>query len=224
MNILALDTSASWGSVAFGKGQEIVYLSYLDLRVTHSERLMQQIDNCLKIVGVPLEKIDLIAFSNGPGSFTGLRIGLATLKGLSLAKRIPLCPFNTLKVLAANFAGLGIDIMPCIDAKMNEVYAAVYDTDLNEKQPPLSTTLLQMLEQIAEPVIMVGNVANKYRDLITSSGKNIKLVELHQNIPMASAMISLIYRENINISYDASSIAALEPYYLRKSQAEINFG
>jgi tRNA threonylcarbamoyl adenosine modification protein YeaZ len=175
-------------------------------------------------VDISLEKIDLIAFSNGPGSFTGLRIGLAALKGLSLAKKIPLCPFNTLKVLAANFAGLGVDIMPCIDAKMNEVYAAVYDTNLNEKQPPLNTALPQMLERIAEPVIMVGNIANKYRDLISASDKDIKLVELHQNIPMASAMISLVYRENIRIGYDASSIAALEPYYLRKSQAEINFG
>ena len=224
LNILAIDTSANWGSVALGKGKDIVYLSYLDLRVTHSERLMLQIDSCLKTTGVKLEEIDLITISNGPGSFTGLRIGLATAKGLCLAQKIPLLPFNSLKILAANLMGLGLNILPMVDAKMNEVYAALYDSNLNELIPPTNSTVEEFLNGIDQPAIIVGDMASKGEERILALGKDFKLANSHQNFPLASSMIGLANKISDYPQYNTKQISELEPYYLRKSQAEVNFG
>ena len=86
---------------------------------------MTQIDFGLRQSGITLEELDLITLTNGPGSFTGIRIGLATAKGLSFGRKIPLLPFNTLEILAFNVWGSCLPILPFIDAKMDEVYAAL---------------------------------------------------------------------------------------------------
>ena len=221
MNILALDTTSSWGSVALSKEGKIVFLSYLDIRVTHSERIMQQIDHGLKQSELGIDDIDLIALSNGPGSFTGVRIGLATAKGICLAKKLPLYPVNTLKLLAYNAYGCQINILPFIDARMDEVYAALYNKDLQEIIAPKSIKPIEFLDSIKEKTLILGDGIYKHKELINSMKDLLVAGQLHQNYPVAAALISIVSQEKKIPEYDLKKIAELEPYYLRKSQAEL---
>ncbi len=223
MDILALDTTSSWGSVALSKNEKIVYLSYLDIRVTHSERLMEQIDYGLKQSGMSLDDIELIAISNGPGSFTGVRIGLATAKGICMAREIPLYPVNTLKLLAYNVYGSQLNILPFIDARMDEVYAALYDSNFNEIISPRSSDPAEFLEAVTSKTIIIGDAVEKYDDAIKKCGKDLLTGLPHQNYPLATTLISIIGAEGVKPQYRFDEIAVLEPYYLRRSQAELKY-
>jgi len=223
LDILALDTTSSWGSVALSKNEKIVYLSYLDIRVTHSERLMEQIDYGLKQSGMSLDDIELIAISNGPGSFTGVRIGLATAKGICMAREIPLYPVNTLKLLAYNVYGSQLNILPFIDARMDEVYAALYDSNFNEIISPRSSDPAEFLEAVTGKTIIIGDAVEKYDDAIKKCGKDLLTGLPHQNYPLATTLISIIGADGVKPQYRFDEIAVLEPYYLRRSQAELKY-
>ena len=118
MNILALSTTSTSGSIAIYKENSIAFISYLDIRITHSERLMPQIAFGLEQSNIELKNLDLVIIANGPGSFTGIRIGLATAKGICMAHEIPLLPVNTLELLAYNLFGSNRDILPFIHSRM----------------------------------------------------------------------------------------------------------
>ena len=220
MNILALCTTSTSGSIAICKNDTISFISYLDINITHSERLMPQIDFGLKQSKIGIEDLHLVCLANGPGSFTGVRIGLATAKGFCMAKKIPLLPINTLELLAYNLLGNKLPILSFIDAKMDEVYAALYSQELKEIIPPQNAKPAEFLKKIKEPVIIIGDGVEKYENIIKESRIEYKLALPHQNIPMASTLISIALKKDIP-KYDFNFIANLEPYYLRKSQAEI---
>ncbi len=221
MNILALCTSFTSGSIAVSVNNKITFISYLDIIITHSERIMPQIDFGLKQSRIELDNIDLICLANGPGSFTGTRIGLATAKGLCYANQIPLLPVNTLELLSYNFYGCKYPILPFIDAKMGEVYAALYSPELKEIISPQNSKPDEFLKKIREPVIIIGDGISRYRDIIKQSGIKYETVLPHLNIPLASGLISISSKLKNIPEFDFDLIAELEPYYLRKSQAEI---
>ena len=221
MNILAIDTSSTSGSIAVCKENKIVFVSFLDLQITHSERLMPQIDFGFKQSGITLDDIDLITITNGPGSFTGIRIGLSTAKGFCFGKKIPLLPVNTLEILAFNVYGSCLPILSMIDAKMDEVYAALYSPEMEILIPPQNCKPADFLDKIKEKVIIVGDGAVKYRETISNSGTDCIFAQPHQNIVLASALISYALKNKTIPKYDFDFIADLEPYYLRKSQAEL---
>lgn len=220
MNILALCTTSTSGSIAIYKENKISFISYLDIRITHSERLLPQIDFGLKQAKLDISEIDLVTIANGPGSFTGIRIGLATAKGICLANKIPLKPVNTLKLLAHNLKETDRDILPMIDAKMREIYAALYSHDHKQIIAPQNAKPKEFLEQIDRPVILLGDATYKYSEIIKNFSLDYKFAFIHQNIPIASALISIALKEPID-DYDFDFISDLEPYYLRKSQAEL---
>jgi tRNA threonylcarbamoyladenosine biosynthesis protein TsaB len=221
LNILALSTTSSSGSIAICKDDIITFISFLDIKITHSERLMPQIDFGLKQCKMTMNDIDLIAIANGPGSFTGIRIGLATAKGLCMGKQIPLYPVNTLKLLAYNAFGTNLHILPFIDAKMDEVYAALYEPNMQEKISPQNADPFEFLQRINEPVLIIGDGVTKYTDKIKKSGIKHKTALPHQHIPMASTLISMALQLPEIPKYNFDEIADLQPYYLRKSQAEL---
>ena len=220
MNILALSTTSSSGSIAIYKEDHISYINHLDIKITHSERLLPQIDAGLKNSKIALSDIDLVVIANGPGSFTGLRIGLATAKGICMAHRIPLLPINTLELLANNVAFTDRNILVLIDARMKEVYAALYSSDFEILIPETSAKPTEILNMIKEPVIIVGDGAKEFKREIDESEIDYELCLEHQNIPLASTLISIALKSNLT-KYNFNSISELEPYYLRKSQAEI---
>ena len=220
MNILALCTTSTSGSIAIYKDNSIAFISYLDIRITHSERLMPQIAFGLEQSRIELKNLDLVTIANGPGSFTGIRIGLATAKGICMAHKIPLLPINALKLLAYNLFGNSRQILPLIDAKMQEVYAALYSSHLEQLIPPQNVNPADFLKQISEPVIIVGDGLESYTEIIESSRIDFVPALPHQNIPLASTLISIALRNSIP-DYNFDQISELEPFYLRKSQAEI---
>ena len=220
MNILALSTTSSSGSIAIYKEDHISYINHLDIKITHSERLLPQIDAGLKNSKIGIPDIDLVAIANGPGSFTGVRIGLATAKGVCMAHNIPLLPINTLELLANNVAHSNRNILALIDARMSEVYAALYSSDLEILIPGTSSKPVDFLKMIKDPVIIIGDGAKEFKKEISESGINHIFCLEHQNIPLASTLISIALKNKIP-NYDFESISELEPYYLRKSQAEL---
>ncbi|HHE37589.1 MAG TPA: tRNA (adenosine(37)-N6)-threonylcarbamoyltransferase complex dimerization subunit type 1 TsaB [Candidatus Cloacimonetes bacterium] len=221
MNILALNTSSTSGSIAVSKSSNISFISYLDINITHSERLMPMIDLGLKQSKISIKEIDAIALANGPGSFTGIRIGLATAKGICLGRKIPLIPVNTLKLLASNLYGNKYPILTFLDAKMNEVYAALYSPQLDEIIPPQNSKPEVFLKKIKEKVTIIGDGFVKFKNLIEDSGVKSNPALPHQNLALASNLISLILKLERFPEYDFEFISNLEPYYLRKSQAEL---
>ncbi len=220
MNILALSTTSSSGSIAIYKEDQISYINHLDIKITHSERLLPQIDAGLKNSKIEISDIDLVTIANGPGSFTGVRIGLATAKGICMAHNIPLLPINTLELLANNVAFSNRNILAIIDARMSEAYAALYSPELEIILQETNTKPTDFLKLIKEPVIIVGDGAKEFKNEILESGIDHIFCLEHQNIPLASTLISIALKSKIP-DYDFESISELEPYYLRKSQAEL---
>ncbi len=221
MNILAIDTSSMSGSVAVGSYEKLVNLSYLDLKSTHSERLMPQIDSSLKASGLTIEDIGCIAVVTGPGSFTGLRIGLATAKGLCVARKIPLVAVRSLDVLAFQVTGVEKPVIACIDARMGEIYAAVYDKSMNYLIEPDNfkpDVFTKKCIELDDTFYAVGSGLMLIKD-------EMKLVEgaMHQNIIMASSLISYMKHKGLKPVYNPDFVALVEPEYMRKSQAELNF-
>lgn len=221
MNILALDTSSSTGSIALAKDDKIAYLNLLNIRATHSERLLPQIDQGLNMTGLSIPDLDLICLGNGPGSFTGIRIGLATAKGLCLGNQIPLLPFNTLEIIAANLYKPTSPILVMQDAKMNEIYAALYSSTGDVLIAPCNAEPEEFLGQIEEKVIAIGDAVQKYKSILEEKKINFETVLPHQNLLFASSMIGIVLERKLKPDFDLAMISDLEPYYLRRSQAEI---
>ncbi len=220
LNILALSTTSSSGSIAIYKEDHISYINHLDIKVTHSERLLPQIDTGLKSSKIDISQIDLVVIANGPGSFTSIRIGLATAKGICMAHNIPLLPISTLELLANNVVSSNRNILTLIDAKMSEVYTALYSPELELLIPETNAKPAELLRMIKEPVIIVGDAVKVFKKEIDDSGIDYQLCMEHINIPLASTLISIALKSVIP-KYDFNFIAGLEPYYLRKSQAEL---
>ena len=221
LNILAINTSASSGSIALSKNGVITYITYLDVRITHSERLLKQIDLGLQQCKLQVKDLDLITVAIGPGSFTGIRIGLATAKGLCYALQIPLLPIDNLALLAHNIQSVDLARLVMIDARMNEVYAALYDKDDNLVISPQNCPPQEICAKISEQVILIGDGVEKYWDSIEPTGIDYRLANTQQNLDLASSLISRALQRDSLPEYDFELVSQLEPLYLRKSQAEI---
>jgi tRNA threonylcarbamoyladenosine biosynthesis protein TsaB len=191
---------------------------------THSKHLMQVIVESLKTARVSLKQLDGIAVTSGPGSFTGLRIGISTAKGLARAIGIPLVGISSLHALACQAAEPGTLVCPMIDARKSEVYHAGY-------RKIGSTLMLQrdegvaapstVLAEIDEPCLFVGDGAVLYRDLIAEKlGVKAFFASPHQQMLHASTIARMsISRFRSN---DVGPLASFVPRYIRKSDAELH--
>src|SRR5512146_683981 len=126
--LLTLDTSTTAGSVALSRGEQLLGEVLTDTVATHSDRLLIQARQLLADLNVSLEALDAVAIVNGPGSFTGLRVGMATAKGLASACRCPLVGVSSLETLAAGLPYSPVPVCALLDARKKEVYAARFDT------------------------------------------------------------------------------------------------
>ncbi|MGN0662859.1 MAG: tRNA (adenosine(37)-N6)-threonylcarbamoyltransferase complex dimerization subunit type 1 TsaB [Faecalibacterium sp.] len=172
MNILAVDTAGKTAGVALLQDDRLRYECYLDAGMTHSETLMPLIDTCLRLCGMRCSDIDVYGVNAGPGSFTGLRIGLATVKGLAFPRETPCAPVSTLEALAAAHIGEGT-VLCALDARRAQVYCAAFDlathTRLLEDDARAVDDLEQFVKTCKKPVFFVGDGAslcyNKYGQL-----------------------------------------------------------
>lgn len=224
MKILALDTASSLGSVALLDGERLVAETLLNVRATHSERLLGQIDQVLQAAELSLTDLDLIAVVRGPGSFTGLRIGLATAKGLAQAAGLPLLGVSALQVLAMNLPLCPMPICAFLDARKKEVYSALFSWRDGQPQlagPQLVLPPAKALQRLEGEVALVGDGVALYRPLIDEilgARAHLPAICHHQLRASAAAVLAL---RQFDPALDLAS-ARLEPLYIRPSDAELN--
>jgi tRNA threonylcarbamoyladenosine biosynthesis protein TsaB len=225
MKILALETSSMAGSIAIQNDNRLIAEVMLDIKVVHSERLMSSIEWLLKASLTSIEDIDAFAISIGPGSFTGLRIGLSTVKGLSYAAKKPIITVPTLDAFARRIAFSPYDICPMLDARKNEIYTALYRWRANA----LEKIILEMaisprdfLSRIEGDTIFMGEGARIYKDLIKDILKtNAIFAPPHLMYPSAST-VAEIAMEKLKRG-EVSDPVGITPFYIRKSEAEIHW-
>jgi len=225
--VLALDASHQRGSVAVSRGEEVLCEILFDASDTHSATLLPSVDACLRSAKIALSDIARIAVVCGPGSFTGLRIALATVKALAAVRRMQVVPVDSCAVLAAAFPCAAHPVFPLIDARRGEVYGALYETSggsPREIAPLFSAkpeTLGQFLEThaIAAPLILCGTGALRHRAVLEPlmpSGSFF--AGARWAIPSASlcALLALARRP---LSY--KELFTIEPLYIRPPDARL---
>lgn len=228
MNILAIDTSTSLATVAIAVDGQIAAESLLNTNRTLSARIVPEIERLLTTAGLAIADIDLFASSIGPGSFTGVRGGVATIQGLALALGKPCAGFSSLALLAMNFSLQSTLICPLLDARKSEVYAALYDCSGAIPSPRINDCVLPpaaLLDRIAattlKPVIFVGEGALRYHDQIAEQlGERALFAPfpLHASHASNGTLLALHAFKN----GEAGEPSRLLPLYLRASDAEIN--
>ena len=225
MRILALDSSGLVASVAVAENDNLLAEYTVNYKKTHSQTLLPMLDEVSKMIELDLESLDAIAVSAGPGSFTGLRIGSATAKGLGLALDKPLIAVPTLEALAYNLHGVSSLVCPIMDARRNQVYTGIYSFDgegmhIEKEQTALDIgTLLEELNGFGREVVFLGDGVPVYKERILSAIQvPCTFAPLHLNRQHAGAVAALgmqYYREG-----KIQSAAEHQPEYLRVSQAE----
>ena len=231
MRILALDSSGLVASVAVvedGAVDDQVIAEYtVNYKKTHSQTLLPMLDEIVKMTELDLHTVDAIAVAGGPGSFTGLRIGSATAKGLGLALEKPLIHIPTLEGLAYNLCGIADVVCPIMDARRNQVYTGIYQMD-GDKLQVLEAQMAVEIDELAKklctygkPVIFLGDGVPVHKDRLEKelmTDHDIAFAPAHMNQQRAAAVGML----GIQYYKEGKTETAMEhkPDYLRVSQAE----
>ncbi len=174
MKILAIDTSSKFLSIALADGEKIISNLHRDLEQQHCAKLIPLIDELLKKSKVKLKDINFLAISKGPGSFTGLRIGAATIKGLALATKKRIVGVPSLDILAYNAKGSRKLIIPLVDAKRGNVYASIYASDGERLRRHMKYSVLpvgELLREIKGDAIFLGDGIIPYQKTIEDNFK-----------------------------------------------------
>lgn len=218
MKILAVDTSSEICSVAILENDNVIVENSLNDGKTHSENLMTIMENTLEENKIKLSDIDLIACSVGPGSFTGIRIGVSSIKAIAEVLDVPVAAVTSLETLAKNVESKGVTIVSLIDAKNDQVYAGIFDDEYNKKEEYIADSIYAVIERVKEydNVIFVGNAAIKYKELLDSNFENVVVAD--NNLQSASSVGKIGYKKHKE--KDLTSADTIMPMYLRKSQAE----
>ncbi|MBW2367451.1 MAG: tRNA (adenosine(37)-N6)-threonylcarbamoyltransferase complex dimerization subunit type 1 TsaB [Deltaproteobacteria bacterium] len=223
MKILAIDTSGTTGSVAVTQADALLAELTIGRRETHSKHLMRMIHRTLQMAGVSLSNMDGIAFVKGPGSFTGLRIGISAVKGLAATTGIPIAGISSLSAVASQAADEHRMICAMIDARNQEVYSARYRFSgdaLTRLTAQSSLPPEQVVAEIHEPVILVGDGAACYRTRVKDAlGDLARFAPDIEGVIRASTVALLSRRE-----FEAGrtdDFRTVVPHYLRKSYAQL---
>jgi tRNA threonylcarbamoyladenosine biosynthesis protein TsaB len=225
MKLLALDSSGLVASVAIVTEEAMLAEYTVNYKKTHSQTLLPMLEEIVKMVDMELSEIDAIAVAAGPGSFTGLRIGSATAKGLGLALKKPIIPVPTLDGLAYNLYGTNKVICPLMDARRNQVYTGLYEFNKEEfqivRQQNVVTVeeIIDTINQQGKEVIFLGDGTAVYKDIIREKIKvDYQFAPVHLNRQRAGAVGALaiqLYQKKQIVTAEQH-----EPVYLRLSQAE----
>lgn len=223
--ILAIETATMCGSVALVSGEQCLAEDSIDSAITHSRRLIQQVDHIMKEAGLDWGQIDAIGVSLGPGSFTGLRIGLSTAKGLVMATGPPLIGVPTLDGLAAQTAlPPGSQVCALLDARKKEVYAAFYEGNASGVPERTSEYLVMKPDKLAaiidKPTTLIGDGAVVYRDIFAETLADKAIFTPLQVFFPRAAPIGLIASRMFAEKTFIDPAEAV-PIYVRPSEAEL---
>lgn len=224
MKILALETSAKAASVALLEHGQVVASSYQNSGLTHSRTLMPMVEALLQNADVPKFQIDAIAIAQGPGSFTGIRIGVSAAKGLAFALDVPAVGVSTLEAMAQNMAHCDGTIVCAMDARRSQVYNAIFAakentlTRLCDDRAIALADLAQALAHTPAPIYIVGDGGQLTYDFLMAQSLPVTLAAPH--LVMQTAIgVGLVAHQALLNNCPADG-ATLVPNYLRLSQAE----
>lgn len=213
---MALETSTLAGGVALLDGERVIGEYILDVRITHSERLMPAVDRLLGDAGWAPASLEGLAVAIGPGSFTGLRIGLSAAKGLAWALGLSVAAVPTLDAMAASLPFAGLPVCPVLAARRNEVYCSLYRWDgagMRREWDYLAVAPEALAERLTEPTIVLGELAQAV------VSRHVRVVPPHRRLPSAAAVGVLGLARFA--AGDVVSAAELSPFYLRPPEAEL---
>ena len=226
MKILGIEIAALVASVAIVEDNVTIVEYTTNFKKTHSETLFPMLNEIINMTGLSLHDIDAIAVSGGPGSFTGLRIGAASAKGLGLALDLPLIHVPTLDAMALNIYSTNDIIVPIMDARRDQVYTGIYKNGINFEiiKPSMAVGIDELVMEIekmkgAEHIVFLGDGVPVFKDYIN---ENLKMshsfapANLNRQRAANIAILGLeMFKKGEIISADD-----MRPEYLRKSQAE----
>ncbi len=232
MKIIAIDSSGLVASVAIVEDERLVGEYNVQYKKTHSQTLLPMLEELRRMVELDLSTVDAIALASGPGSFTGLRIGSATAKGLGLAMDIPLIEIPTLEGLACNLYGTDKLVCPIMDARRNQVYTGIYEFTMTGERP-FSYGLSRLLSQCAVSIKEIASKCNELQREVIFLGDGVPVFQkalselltvpygfapAHMNRQRAAAFAVLAFPYLKEGNFVAARDHA--PEYLRLSQAE----
>jgi len=221
MLTLAIDTTANTATAALSRDGTLVSLFTVNGLLTHSETMLPMIEDMLKKCALFVADIDLFAVSEGPGSFTGVRIGVSLIKGLAYGTDKPCVGVSTLDALAKNLEGFNGYAVPVMDARRNQVYTAIFKDGKRMTEDmliPLDELHGKLCEIGASEIYLVGdgyNVASKY-----FAGKDIEILKTPEMLIPQNAMSVALIAEEMYKNGEYKSDRELAARYLRASQAE----
>lgn len=222
MKILAVDTSSKICAVAILEDNKVIDEIKLDNGKTHSENLMPIIKEILDKNNLTLKDMNLIAVSVGPGSFTGIRIGIATIKPMAEVYNLPVASVTSLETLARNIENKEKDftIISLIDARNNQVYAGFFDTEYNLKEDEIAEDIDEVLKKAGKysKIIFVGDGAIIHKEKIEENLKDRNIIFTKENNQSAINTGKIGYKKFLE--KNLKNADTILPIYLRKSQAE----
>lgn len=224
MIILGIDSATQSASCAILNDDVLLGEISFNYKKQHSVILMKMIDTLLKNTGLDINSIDGVVCSKGPGSFTGLRIGMATAKGLCQGTNKPLISVSSLDGLSNKLAYTDGIICPMLDALRDNVYSALYKFENNELKKISDymviniDELINILNSKDSQITFIGDAVFKFKDKLKSSIKNCSFAPSHLNISTASSLAE-IGLKSLKLG-ECDNILNCSPIYLRKSQAE----
>ena len=225
MIILAFDSTAKAASVAVCDGNKLLAQYNIDNGLTQSELLLPMAENMLKCLKLTFSDVELLACSVGPGSFTGVRIGVALVKGIAFGRDIPCVAVSTLDELAENLAGLDGIIVPCMDARRQQVYTATYKAEggkLEKVTADRAIAISELAEELrayeGTPIYLVGDGYDVAKRGLEAAGISIKetpALLITQNAYSVAVIANRKYEAG-----EYTTDLEIAPTYLRMPQAE----
>lgn len=227
MKILAIETSTMLGGIAIADDSGLIAEVRLNVKSTHSERLMTETDHLLKQSGLMISDIDVFAVATGPGSFTGLRIGLSTVKGFSYATGKPIISVPTLEAFAWSFPYCRYPVCAMLDARKKEVYTALFEWDgevfvrlINEVSVKVNRISEDIRLLSAGKTVFTGEGSLIYKDeIVNIMGEDAIFASMDKMIPAPSNVATIAMKKALGGEF--SEPVSLVPFYLRRSEAEI---
>ena len=226
MKMLGIDSSTQVNTIALLQDGKLLCETVLNTNKNHSQRLMPMIDILLKEAGLTVEDLDGVAVSSGPGSFTGLRIGMTTAKALAWSLGKPIVGIPSLDGIAFNAQGVTGTICPILNARRNQVYTAIYKMDKGELERISDYMAIEPAELVMKlqnhtQITMLGDGIEEFISIFTESlGDKLAIPSSANRLPRASHIAYLGWKRLLKGEED--DVINLTPLYIRKADAEMD--